>query len=116
MEYNLYGMGFVRLRTARFRGELPGRAGAPRAGWAQAEEVAAPESEASGAHWKSKSLISQGEEAAGTAPPCHALLAVVAPTWVWGWTSGGHRPRQLLAAGKARQSWQAPTQSGRRDA
>lgn len=53
MEYNLYGMGFVRLRTARFRGELPGRAGAPRAGWAQAEEMAAPESEASGAHWKS---------------------------------------------------------------
>ena len=52
VEYNLYGMGFVRLRSARFRGELPERAGAPRVGWVQAEEVTAPEAEASGARWK----------------------------------------------------------------
>ena len=49
MEYNLYGMGFVRLRKARFRGEVPQQAGALRVGWAPAVEIAAPEMKSTGA-------------------------------------------------------------------
>ena len=48
VEYNLYGMGFIRLAKAQFRGPLP-EAGAPRrAGWAALPEVQSPETESSG--------------------------------------------------------------------
>ncbi len=39
VEYNLYGMGFIRLRKARFRGQLPARGRAQRAGWSAVAEV-----------------------------------------------------------------------------
>lgn len=48
VEYNLYGMGFVRFRKARFRGPLPGRGRRQRAGWDAVPEVLSYEEASTG--------------------------------------------------------------------
>lgn len=48
MEYNLYGMGFVRLRKARFRRPLPVRGMTTRAGWDAVPEVISYEEASTG--------------------------------------------------------------------
>lgn len=48
MEYNLYGMGFVRFRKARFRGPLPARGRTQRAGWDTVPEVISYEEASTG--------------------------------------------------------------------
>jgi hypothetical protein len=48
VEYNLYGMGFVRLRKARFRGPLPVRGMTTRAGWDAVPEVISYEEASTG--------------------------------------------------------------------
>ena len=49
VEYNLYGMGFVRRRKARFRGPLPTRGMTTRAGWDAVPEVISYEEASTGA-------------------------------------------------------------------
>lgn len=48
VEYNLYGMGFVRLRKACFRGPLPVRGMTTRAGWDSVPEVISYEEASTG--------------------------------------------------------------------
>jgi hypothetical protein len=48
VEYNLYGMGFVRFRKARFRGPLPMRGMTTRAGWDAVPEVISYEEASTG--------------------------------------------------------------------
>lgn len=57
VEHNLYGMGFIRLRKARFRGQLPARGRETRAGWNNVPEVLTYEEASTGG--TSASLISE---------------------------------------------------------